>query len=496
MAETRDNASGAQLRTEDTEDANDAGSWWSRPAGYRAVLHLAVPLVLSTSSWSIQHFVDRMFLCWYSPKAMAAALPSGFLAFTLTSFFMGTASYANTFVAQYHGAGQPRRLGPAIWQAVYFSIAAGMLLPVFYPFARTIFRLVGHEPVVQELESRYFRIMMLGAGFSIYTSAVSSLFTGLGRNWPVMWVNAGVTAVNIVLDYAMIFGHWGFPEWGIDGAAWATIIANAAGATAFSILAFSRRNERQYATRSGRRFDRELFGRLMRFGAPSGVEFMLDISAFTFFLFIVGRIGTVELAASNLALQINSLAFLPMMGFGIATTTLVGQWLGSDKPRLAARAAWSAFGMTFAYMATVAALYVIAPSWFIGPFAAKSDAAEFGVVRPMATAILRFVAVYCLFDTMNVIFASALKGAGDTRFVMYCSVGLAWTVMVIPTWIVSKRAGGGIYSAWVFLSAYVILLGFAFLFRFLRGKWRTMRVIETPTVRAVPVNVPEAPRKS
>jgi len=473
--------------------AADSVSLWARPAGYRDVLRLAVPLVLSTSSWSIQHFVDRMFLCWYSPAAMAAALPAGFLAFTIISFFMGTASYANTFVAQYEGSGQPRRIGPSIWQAVYFAVATGLVLPVFCPFAGAIFRVVGHEPLVQELETRYFRIMMAGAIFTIYTNAVSSFFTGLGRNWPVMWVNAGVTAVNVVLDYAMIFGHWGFPEWGISGAAWATIIANATGAVAFSVLVFAGRHEKRYATRSGRRFNRALFARMMRFGVPSGVQFMLDIMAFTFFVFIVGRIGTRELAATNLAFQINSLAFLPMIGFGIATTTMVGQWLGSDRPDLASRATWASFHMTFVYMTTIAALYVAAPSWFIAPFAAGTDPATFDEVSRLATVILNFVAVYCVFDTMNVIFASALKGAGDTRFVMYGSVGLAWAIMVIPTWVVCERGGSGIYSAWTFLSAYVIVLGFGFLFRFLQGRWRTMRVIERPAVAAVPLTMPEAP---
>ncbi len=484
----------AQKQIERAADPGGIAGLWRREAGFRDVLRLAVPLVLSTASWSIQHFVDRMFLCWYSQEAMAAALPAGFLAFTVISFFMGTASYANTFVAQYHGSGQPRRIGPALWQAIYFSVAAALVLPIGALFSEAIFRAVGHEPAVQAMENTYFRILLLGAGISIYSSAVSCFFTGLGRNWPVMWINAGCTAVNLTLDYAMIFGRWGFAERGIAGAAWATVMANGAAALAFTVLLFlPRRNERQYALRSGWRFDVELFRRLMRFGIPCGVQFMLDILAFTFFVFIVGRIGTAELAATNLAFQINSLAFLPMIGFGIATSTLVGQWLGRERPELAARAAWSAFGLTFAYMATIAVLYVVAPSWFIRPFAAKADAASFAAVERTAVIILYFVAFYCLFDTMNVIFAAALKGAGDTRFVMWWSVVLGWAVMVIPAWVACEKKWGGIFAAWTFLTAYVIALGFLFLLRFLQGKWRTMLVVERAHVVPVPPTLPEAP---
>jgi len=454
---------------------------------------MAVPLILSTGSWSIQHFVDRMFLTWHSPAAMAASLPAGMLAFTIISFFLGTATYTNTFVAQYFGSGRHDRVGASVWQAVRFAVLAGALLPFLALVSRPFFDLIGHEAPVRVLESRYFAILIMGSGFTIYSGALSSFYTGLGKNWPVMWVNIAITAVNLTLDYGLIFGHWGLPAWGIAGAAWATNIANGFGAVVFTFLVFSRGNERDFAARRARGFDRDLFRRLMRFGTPSGAQFMLDVLAFTLFVFVIGRIGTVELAATNVAFQINTLAFMPMIGFGIATSTLVGQWLGRGNPRMAARAAWSAFHLTFAYMASIALFYVLAPSIFIDPFAAKADPEAFEEVRALATTILYFVAIYSVFDTMNIIFASALKGAGDTRFVMMVSVGLAWALMVIPTWAVCGIGNGGIFAAWTFLSLYVIVVGFGFLARFLHGKWRTMRVIEAPAPGPVPPTLPEVP---
>lgn len=488
MAANQENQQGNDL-----SPAAGARSLWARPAGYRDVLRIAVPLALSTGSWSIQHFVDRMFLSWYSTAALAASPPAGMFAFTVMSFFVGTASYTNAFVAQYHGAGRSRRVGPAIWQAIYFTLAAGLFLMLFGRLGDGIFRLVGHEAQIRDLESRYFRIIMLAAVFPVYNNALSAYFTGLGRTWPVMWVNATITGVNLTLDYALIFGNWGFPELGIEGAAWATNIANGCGAVVYSTLVFSKRANREHATRSGWRFDRDLFRRLMRFGAPSGLHLMLEIMAFSFFYFIMGRIGTKELAATVLAFQINTLAFLPMLGFGFATTAMVGQWLGRNKPDLAARATWSSFHLTFAYMATIASLYVVAPSLFIYPFASKADPAQFAEVARLARLILFFVAAYLVFDTMNVIFAAALKGAGDTRFVMSTSVALAWSVMVLPAWLLAERAGGGVFIAWTFCAAYICILGLVFLARFLRGKWRTMRVIERPTPGPIASPLPETP---
>ncbi len=118
---------------------------WNGKGGYREVLILATPLILSTASWSVQHFVDRMFLSWYSSEALAAAMPAGMLHFSMVSIFMGTVGYVGTFVAQYHGASMYHRIGPAIWQSIYISLVGGLLLLCAIPFAEPVFRLIGHS---------------------------------------------------------------------------------------------------------------------------------------------------------------------------------------------------------------------------------------------------------------------------------------------------------------------------------------------------------------
>jgi MATE family multidrug resistance protein len=336
-------------------------SRWSHPAGYRKVLLIAIPLVISTSSQTLQMFVDRLFLIWYSPEAIAAAMPAGMVQFTMVSFFIGMAGYANAFVAQYHGAGRDDRIGPALWQSIYFALFAGVLLPCFAPLSIAIFRAAGHAPAVRDMEADYFRILMLGSFFPIYNAAISCFYTGLGRNWPVLWVNVLITAVNVVFDYLWIFGNWGFPELGISGAAWATNLGNAAGSMAYTFLVLQPEHRWRYHTLSGWRPNLMLLRRLVRFGLPAGIQFSVDMLGVTFFVILVGRIGTAELSATNVAFQVNMLAFMPMIGFGIATTTLVGQWLGRGKPDCAARATWSALHMTIAYMSAIALAYVLIP---------------------------------------------------------------------------------------------------------------------------------------
>jgi len=471
---------------------NPLSNRWHRESGYREVLSVAVPLIISTGSWSLQHFVDRMFLTWYSPEAIAAAMPAGVVNFAIMSLFIGTAQYVNTFVAQYYGAGRYDRIGPSLWQGIYVSLIGGAALLILIPFAGAFFRFIGHEEIVRQYETEYFSILCLGAAPAIASSAMSGFFSGRSETMPIMWVNIGATGVNLFLDYLLIFGHFGFPELGIRGAALATVASACFSFTAYMVLISRRLYDERYRTIRGWRLERELFGRLLRYGLPNGIQFFLDVAGFTIFLLLIGRLGTDSLAATNIAFNINSIAFMPMIGLGMAVSVLVGQNLGKNQPELAERSVFSGFHLTFAYMTSVASLYVFAPGIFLAPFASQADPVRFAAIRTMAVVLLRFVAVYSLFDSLTIIFASAIKGAGDTRYVMYTIIVVSLFGMVIPSFIVLEKYHASLYVGWTIVSLYIIILGFSFLFRFLGGKWKSMRVIEK-IPPALPLTLPEAP---
>ncbi|HQG45769.1 MAG TPA: MATE family efflux transporter, partial [bacterium] len=340
---------------------------WKDEGGYREVMRVALPLIFSTGAWSLQTFIDRIFLTWYSPAALAAASPSGMANFTLFSLMIGIASYVNTFVAQYHGAGRPERIGRSVWQGIYFSFFALLLVLAIWPLTDDLFRLFGHAPDVREMEIIYFRILLLGAPAVVISNALSSFFSGLGRTWTIFWVNFTATLINVVFDYLLIFGKAGFPALGIAGAAWATVAAGIFPTLVFMLIFFSPRNARAFGTRRSWRFDPGLFRRLLRFGAPSGLQVFLEVLAFTIFLVIAGKIGTTELAATTLAFNINSLAFTPMLGMMTAVSALVGQALGSSRPALAERYTWSALHICMLFYVGLSVGYVLVPQVLLWP---------------------------------------------------------------------------------------------------------------------------------
>ncbi|MCF8069101.1 MAG: MATE family efflux transporter [Desulfobacterales bacterium] len=451
---------------------------WQGPGGYREVLRIAFPLVLSTGLTAIQYVVDRIFLARYSAEAIAAALPAGLLNWAVMSLFYGMAQYVNTFTAQYYGADRMHRIGPALWQGIYIGVFGGLFMLLLIPFSPFIYNLIGHDPLIRTFETEYFQILCMGGMPAMVSVAFSGFYTGRGNIWPVLGVSTLMTAANVILDYTMVFGNWGFPEMGIHGAGYATAIAALISCATYSFMTFSPGNNHRWKTLSGWRPDRKLFFRMIKYGFPYGVQMFMDLLGFTVFVLLVGRLGIVDLAATNIAFNINTLAFEPMLGAGMAASVLVGQYLGSDQPELAQRSAYSTFHICLLYMSIVSLSYVLVPDLYISLYASERNAENFNRMRDLVIVLLRFVAVYSLFDAICIIGGSVLNGAGDTRFVMKTNLLSSMLILVIPTYVAIVLLGYGLMTSWVLVTCYMIIISIIFSLRFLTGKWKDMRVIE------------------
>lgn len=447
------------------------------PGSWREILSLAYPLILSTASMTVMHFVDRMFLSWYGQKAIAAAIPAGITSFTIVSFFMGVSQYTTTIVAQYFGAKDHPRCGAATWQGVFFSLASYGAILLFIPLGPGIFRWGGHSPELVEREVRYFSILMWGGGLVPLQSALASFFTGRGDTKTTMMANVAGNGVNVLLDYGLIFGRWGLPEMGLPGAALATVFSSAVPVVILACLFLRRKNHALFATRRAR-FDPRLFRKLLQYGVPAGLQFFLDLSSFTLFVILVGRLGEVELAVTNIALTIDMLAFMPVIGISIATSTLVGQAMGRKEPGVAEKTTYSALMLALAYMGFMAAAFVLFPDRFLGIFKPRGpDVADFPAILHYGRSILAMVAVYSVFDALGMAFSAGLKGAGDTRFVMWTAVIVGWTLFVPPVYVTVSLLHRGLILAWVWATLYIIILGLIYFWRFRKGKWRAIDMI-------------------
>jgi MATE family multidrug resistance protein len=443
-------------------------------------MRMAWPLIISTGSFTVMQFCDRLFLAWHDSVSIQAALPAGILAFTLCSGFMALAGYANTFVAQYFGANEPAGCSRATAQGVWIALLSWPVILALIPLGRFFLRVSGHPPAVLAQELDYFTILMAGGVTIPLGAAISSFFTGRGDTFTNMVATVAANAVNIVLDYAFIFGKWGVPEMGIRGAAYATVLAGFVQPGILFAIYFSRRMRDTYFTDREFVFDRDLFRRMIRFGLPSGLHLIVDVASFTAFILIIGRLGGIALAVSNIGFSINTVAFMPLLGISIAAATLVGQYQGRREPEVAERATWNSLRIGLVYMAAIGATYVLAPAMYLRLFTERGDGGlSLDVLLPVGSKLMIMMAAWGLLDAANLVFSHALKGAGDTRFVMWYSSAMAWGLLV-PVQVAIVANGGGVLHAWAWLTVFVWVLASGYYLRFRAGRWKTIEVIERP----------------
>jgi MATE family multidrug resistance protein len=451
---------------------------------YGAVLRLSGPMILAMTGEMLMQFVDGVFLSWHSVEAVAALGPAGLAAWGVRSLFVGTVGYVSTFVAQYHGAGRSDRIGASVWQAVYLSLAAGLLLALLSGTGGALFALAGHSGRIAELEGEYFRILCLGAPVGLLAAALAGFLSGLGRTRALMVVEVLGQVVHAVLAYAMIFGSFGLPSLGIAGAAWATVIGQSALVIMLAAVFLSGDARRRYRTWAARRPDLELARRLVRFGLPNGARFFFDMLAWTLFLVFIGRIGDLELAASAIVFRINGVAFFPMIGVSMAVAIIVGQAQGAGRPDIAAKATWRGLALAQVWMVAASVLFLAAPRELFALFHDEStvSAERWREISDMGVVVLRFVALYGLLDGFNVVFMGALQGAGDTRYSF--RVMLVANILFGGSLLVLDQLRAGIYPFWAAGTVFVMGIALVWLARFRSGRWRSMRVVEAVAEQA------------
>jgi MATE family multidrug resistance protein len=434
------------------------------------VWHIAYPAVLTMFSQTAMSFTDAVMVGKLGVSQLAAVGLAGTLVWGLYSFFNGLVNGVNTFVAQDYGAKRYDRIGRMTWQGVYFSALSGVILFLLSYRSTGLFRLMGPEPDVQAVGLVYLRIMLRGGVFTILWMCFSAFLRGLGDTRTPLKITLLANVFNVVGDYVLIFGKFGFPRLETEGAAIATVSANAMGTMLFLLVFLRHKRAHLYSTRSGWRPAAGDMGRLARIGLPIGTQWFLDMGSFIFFSAMIGRIGTAQLAASVASLRLLMTSFLPLVGVGIAATTLVGQYIGSGEPELACKSGNSALRLGLYYTTGIAMAFLV----FAGKLVALINS-DPEVIR-IGARIIRLAALFQVFDGVGIISGGCLRGAGDTRWTMLIGTIFAWGLFLPLAYLGGFILDGGAFGAWAGATAYIIALGVVFYFRFRSGKWQSIKI--------------------
>lgn len=449
-----------------------------RPGGVREVWRVAAPIIISMVSFTLMQFFDRIFLAHHSSVGLRAALPAGILSFTLTAFFQSLAGFASTFVAQYHGAGRREECSRVTAQGVWLGFLTWPLCIAVIPLGFWFLTIAGHPPDVLAAEKTYLGILMLGGGIWSVQNALAGFFSGRGDTGTPMRANIVGNLANVVLNYALIFGHWGFPAMGIAGAAIATVASSIITWAILLAYYLRARFRIEYGTLRNWRLEWPLMGPLLRFGVPAALQTLQDVGAFTFFVVLLGRLAPADMAASNIAFSINNLAFMPLLGMGMATTIVVGQYQGARDSATAARAGISAMKIAWIYMGIMALSFLLFPQAYFALFTGDGpDKVALSDVMDTGRWLMLMLAGWGFLDAISLVLAGALKGAGDTRFVLIASTIATWAIWIPGELILLLWFDAGLMAAWLYMSVFVLLLATIFGWRFWRGSWKNITMI-------------------
>jgi multidrug resistance protein, MATE family len=443
--------------------------------GLRELTHMAVPIILGTLSFTFMQFVDHVMVARIGTDALAAVGSAGIWSFTLATFFLGVVGCVATFVSQSLGRGERDNCARYTWQGIYISMFTGIAALLLWPFSETLFSLMGHEPAVVRLETTYFNIRLLGYVFIAWQAGLAAFFQAVNRPRIPMYVAFAANIANVVLDYLLIFGKFGFPEWGIGGAAAATVISLGLQVVLLQTVFLNDRYHGEFKTRTSWAFDLKKTRELFRIGWPSGTGFMLDVLMWAVFVsVIIGRFGgTAQLAANNAAMGFMQMCFMPAVGLSQAVTPIVGQWIGRGEIAVAKARTYLALRIAMVYMTVAGIVLAVAGGWLIRLFFSQDPE----VVR-LGHILLVMAAIFQAFDAVNIIAMGALRGAGDTRWMMWvlliAGYGAFVPVAIILALVVPVAAVG----AWLGATVYIIVLSRILYLRFDREGWRHIRIFD------------------
>ena len=445
--------------------------------GLQEIWLIAYPLILVNASNVIMTFTDRKFLSMHSTMDVAAALPAGILCFTLFSFFMMTSSFTSAIVSQYYGRGEKARCAQIIWTSFFFALFSGILCSYLMPpLGELIIKFGNHSPEIYNKEIQYFKTLMPSGGFSCIMAVFCSFFSGRGKTTVVALVSFGTCGMNCILNYTLIFGKFGYPALGITGAGIATTISQAFGALLI-LLVFLCQNQDYYPSRKIFYKFTDL-KRLISFGAPSGLQVLFDVGAFTLVIFLMGHIGDLALAVTTIAMSINQIAFMPLVGMSQATSIITGLYIGKKRYDISEKQTYLALKISLLYILIISIIFVAFPRPFFNFFSPQTDSHNFNEIINIGRSVLLCAAAYNFFDALYFISIGALRGAGDTKFPMKLIIIFSWTILVPGMLLCVFVFKVSVIGAWAYIAAYVALIGTIIFMRFRKGAWKKINMID------------------
>jgi MATE family multidrug resistance protein len=441
-----------------------------KPGGYRQLLMLSYPVMITMISQTLMGLFDTIMVGRLGTAQLGATGLGGIIMWAFFSFFNGLISSANTFIAQDYGAKEYNKIGEKMWHYIYLAVFSYMILLPLAPVSRYLLRLIGVSSEVEVYGTIYMKIMVF-SGIGVFINfTIAGFFRGIGNTKPPMYIGITANIFNVICNYLLIFGNFGFPRLEVKGAAIATLMSTFLSTILYIIFALSKKYNIRYSTRLFYRINIDLSKRIIRIGLPMGVQFFLDMASFSLFTAFIAKMGDTELAATNAALSLMSTSFMPLIGISIGATTLVGQFIGAKDMDNAKKSGYTAIKVGVAYTILIAGAFFIFPKQLMSIISKDINVINLGAK------LLIMAGFFQVSDGFGICSNGALRGAGDTRFTMIIGLAYAWFLFVPLAYLLGFVFNGGVIGAWIGATIYIIAYGITVFIRYHRGKWQTIKI--------------------
>ncbi len=462
--------------------SDTTGSPLSRAGHARALLRLGLPLVGGHLAQFAVGATDTLMLGWYGVPELAAGVLGSTYFFVFFIMGSGFAWAVMPMVAAEHGAGndatQIRRVTRmGLWLSAFY---AALAVPVMI-WSEPLLRALGQEEAVAQMAAQYLAI----AGWALFPAlammVLRSYLAALERTQVVLWATVAGAVVNAIGNWVLIFGHFGFPEMGVRGAALSSVLVQVVMLGVLALYAMRVFPQHTLFARIWRA-DWQAFGQVFRLGWPIGLTNLAEVAMFAASAVMVGWLGAVPLAAHGIALQIATAGFMVHMGLSNAGTIRAGQALGRRDAFGLARGAGVAMAMSLGFAAVSVIVFVAMPDALVSLFLAADEPARIEIVT-LGVVLVFMAAAFQAVDGAQVVTVGLLRGVQDTKIPMLMAAFSYWAIGLPAGYICGFVFGWGAPGVWaglvIGLASAAVLLSWRF--------WRqvlaplTTRLQESPT---------------
>jgi putative MATE family efflux protein len=436
----------------------------------RAVLLLAVPMVLEMVMESIFAVVDVFFVSKLGADAVATVgLTESLLALVYT-VAMGLAIGVTATVSRRIGERDPEAAARTAVQGIFLGIIVSVAIAAIgIAFAEDLLRLMGASPEVVATGAGYTRVMLGGNGIILLLFLINAAFRGAGDAAIAMRVLWAANLINIVLAPSLIFGVGPLPELGVTGAAVGTTIGRGTGVL-LQLWLLTRPGRRVHVARRHVVADPALMWRLVRLSGTGMLQILIATASWIGLVRVIATFGSSALAGYTIGIRVILFALLPSWGLSNAAATMVGQGLGAGKPERAERAVWIAGAYNVVFLGVVGLAFVIAAPWIVQLFTQDPT------VIPIASACLRIVALGFPFYAYGMVLTQSFNGAGDTWTPTLLNLLCYWCLEIPLAWFLAREAGLGPTGAFIAITVAFSMIAVLSAVLFRRGRWKLRAV--------------------